>query len=120
MRNSDLILMFESLLLLWTILIDLNSIYDFLNVAKQQCEVLEGMAKKTSSLYLEIAKYFAFDAKKYTMEEFFGDIKAFIAGFNVSLHALYSYVKNSLICYRCAFSFVGNNFHIGHNVLHFV
>lgn len=55
---------------------------EFLNVAKQQCEVLEGMAKKTSSLYLEIAKYFAFDAKKYTLEEFFGDIKSFIAGFN--------------------------------------
>lgn len=55
---------------------------EFLNVAKEQCEVMEGMAKKMSTLYLETAKYFAFDPKKYTMEEFFGDIKAFIASFN--------------------------------------
>lgn len=66
----------------------LNSFYEFLNVASGQCEVLEGMAKKMSSLYLEIAKYFAFDAKKYILEEFFTDIKMFIANFNVRSHLL--------------------------------
>lgn len=54
---------------------------------------MEGMAKKMSTLYLETAKYFAFDPKKYTMEEFFGDIKAFIASFNVSFIYCYCFYK---------------------------
>jgi diaphanous 2 len=54
----------------------------FLNTAKEQYEVLEGMYKKMASLYEETAKYFAFDPKKYTMEEFFNDVKTFIENFS--------------------------------------
>ena len=55
-----------------------------MNIAKEQCTVLEGMFKKMTSLFRDIAKYFCFDPKKYGMDEFFGDIKTFIDSFNVS------------------------------------
>ena len=59
--------------------------YQFVNIAKEQCEVLEGMHKKMTSLYQQTAKYFCFDVKKYGIEEFFGDVKAFMDAFNVSI-----------------------------------
>jgi hypothetical protein len=63
---------------------NLTALYQFVNVAKDQCEVLKGMHKKMTSLYQQTAKYFCFDAKKYGIEEFFGDIKAFLDAFTVS------------------------------------
>lgn len=55
-----------------------------MNTAKEQYEVLDGMASKMSELFSDIAKYFAFDPKKYTMEEFFADLKKFCQQFTVS------------------------------------
>jgi len=54
----------------------------FVAMAKEQCETLEGMSKQMISSYQQVAKYFCFDNKKYLMEEFFGDIKAFVESFN--------------------------------------
>ena len=62
--------------------------HQFVNTSKEQCEVLEGMCKKMTSLFQETAKYFAFDPKKYTMEEYFTDVKTFIEAYNVSEIAL--------------------------------
>nr|AOV18876.1 diaphanous-related formin 2 [Peregriana peregra] len=50
---------------------------DFLKDAQQQYDVLSTMFKKLETLFEATAKYFAFDPKKYTMEEFFGDLKTF-------------------------------------------
>jgi Formin Homology 2 Domain len=58
--------------------------HQFVNESTEQVEVLEGMYKKMTSLFQETAKYFAFDPKKYTMEEYFTDIKTFIEAYNVS------------------------------------
>ena len=66
-------------------LFSLTEVYQFLSAAKDQCEVLTSMAKKMSKLFQDIAVYFCFDPKKYTIEEFFGDIKAFVEGFKVSV-----------------------------------
>ncbi len=59
---------------------------DFINQAKEQHEVLEGMMKKMTTLYSNTAKYYAFDKKKYTMDEFFGDIKTFLQQFKVNFN----------------------------------
>ena len=67
-------------------------LHEFLNTAKEQVEVLEGMYKKMTSMFQNTAKYFAFDPKKYTMEEFFTDLKAFIESFNVSSICLFQRV----------------------------
>ena len=42
------------------------------------------MLKKMESLYKDLAKFYAFDVKKYTLEEFFADIKTFKDNFSVS------------------------------------
>lgn len=47
--------------------------------------MLEGMFKKMSSLFGDMGKYFTFDTKKYSMDEFFGDIKTFMEQFRVRL-----------------------------------
>lgn len=43
---------------------------------KQQYELME-------KRYEELAKYFCFDRKKITMEEFFGDLSTFLRDFEV-------------------------------------
>ena len=42
------------------------------------------MHKTLDSQYKTLAKYYCFDVGKYSMEEFFGDIKVFKDGFVVS------------------------------------
>lgn len=42
------------------------------------------MFKNMDSLYTEISEFFSFDKQKYTIEEFFGDIKTFKDDFMVS------------------------------------
>ena len=42
------------------------------------------MHKKMSSLFADMGKFLAFDPKKYSLDEMFGDIKAFIIQFKVS------------------------------------
>ncbi|XP_063413074.1 protein diaphanous homolog 2-like isoform X6 [Mytilus trossulus] len=54
----------------------------FITSAKDQADVLSGMQKKMESLYKEMGKFYAFDYKKYSFEEFFQDIKAFRDSFS--------------------------------------
>lgn len=49
----------------------------FLTSAREQQSVLSGMSKKMDNLYKGMAKFYAFDVKKYGMEEFFADLKSF-------------------------------------------
>lgn len=49
----------------------------FAKDAREQCDVMQKMFKKMESLYNEIAEYYAFDKQKYTLEEFFTDLKKF-------------------------------------------
>ncbi|XP_029156307.1 protein diaphanous isoform X2 [Nylanderia fulva] len=49
----------------------------FAKKARESYEVLQNMFKNTDALYTDISEFFAFDKKKYTIEEFFGDIKTF-------------------------------------------
>ena len=76
-----------------TILFDsLTAVYTFLGSAKEQFEVLNTMYSQMDSIFKEIGKFYAFDPKKYTMEDFFADIKVFKDGFVVikDLHTLIS------------------------------
>lgn len=47
------------------------------------------------SLYTEISEFFSFDKQKYTIEEFFGDIKTFKDDFMVSEEIK----KNWTVCF---------------------
>jgi hypothetical protein len=49
----------------------------FLVEAKEKFQLLEQMFSKMERLFKEISRYYAFDPKKYTMDEFFTDIKSF-------------------------------------------
>lgn len=42
------------------------------------------MFKNMDSLYTDISEFFSFDKQKYTIEEFFGDIKTFKDDFLVN------------------------------------
>lgn len=50
---------------------------EFIASAKGQYEVMKGMYKMVDNLYKEMGKFYTFDIKKYTMEDFFNDIKTF-------------------------------------------
>ena len=82
-------------------LLILTGEYKFVGMAKEQCEILDGMYKKMTSLFQATAKYFAFDPKKYTMEEYFTDVKTFIDSFSVRAHYLMllsSYLEGDHFC----------------------
>ncbi|CAH1732844.1 protein diaphanous [Aphis gossypii] len=49
----------------------------FAKEAKSQFELLQNMCKKMEALYDDLAEYYVFDKSKYTLEEFFTDLKAF-------------------------------------------
>ncbi|XP_030763469.1 protein diaphanous [Sitophilus oryzae] len=49
----------------------------FAESASEQCDILQKMFKKMESLYSDLAEYYAFDKQKYTLEEFFTDLKTF-------------------------------------------
>ncbi|XP_030836486.1 protein diaphanous homolog 2 isoform X3 [Strongylocentrotus purpuratus] len=57
---------------------------EFLKKAKDQYKVLEGMYSQMKELYTKIAEFYAFDMSKKSMEEFFGDIKTFLAEYEQS------------------------------------
>ena len=42
------------------------------------------MFKKMDSLYTDLSEYYVFDKQKYTLEEFFSDLKTFKDSFIVS------------------------------------
>lgn len=41
------------------------------------------MFQNMESLFSDLAEYYAFDKQKYTLEEFFTDLKTFVDSFNV-------------------------------------
>ncbi|XP_024878050.1 protein diaphanous isoform X2 [Temnothorax curvispinosus] len=49
----------------------------FAKKARESYEVLQNMFKNMDTLYTDISEFFSFDKQKYTIEEFFGDIKTF-------------------------------------------
>ncbi|XP_076391852.1 diaphanous related formin 1 isoform X2 [Megachile rotundata] len=49
----------------------------FAKKARESYEVMQNMFKNMETLYSEISEFFSFDKQKYTIEEFFGDIKTF-------------------------------------------
>ncbi|XP_045770390.1 protein diaphanous isoform X2 [Maniola jurtina] len=50
---------------------------NFAKEAREQCDLLHSMFRKMEALYGELAVYYVFDPHKYTLEEFFSDIKTF-------------------------------------------
>lgn len=56
---------------------------NFAREAREQCDVLVRMGKKMETVYLELSEYFVFDPQKYTLDEFFTDVKTFKDSFNV-------------------------------------
>ncbi|XP_056641001.1 protein diaphanous isoform X2 [Diorhabda sublineata] len=49
----------------------------FAEEAREQCDIMQKMLKKVENLYSDLAEYYAFDKQKYTLEEFFTDLKTF-------------------------------------------
>jgi len=49
----------------------------FCTEARGQCSILQAMGTKMETLYNDLSDYYVFDKQKYTLEEFFGDIKTF-------------------------------------------
>lgn len=69
----------------------------FAKEARDQCDVMQNMFKKMDNLYTDLSDYFSFDKQKYTLEEFFGDLKTFKDNFIVSpLFVFYSLFNFSL------------------------
>ncbi|XP_030041077.2 protein diaphanous isoform X4 [Manduca sexta] len=56
----------------------------FAQEAREQCDLLHSMFKKMEALYGELAEYYVFDPHKYTLEEFFSDIKTFKDSFQAA------------------------------------
>lgn len=67
-----------------------HDLQGFAKQARQECAVLKNMFDKLETLYSDLADYYVFDKQKYTLEEFFSDIKAFLDNFYVS-HFPYLY-----------------------------
>lgn len=57
----------------------------FAKKARESYEVLQNMFKNMDGLYTDISEFFSFDKQKYTIEEFFGDIKTFKDDFLVNI-----------------------------------
>ena len=55
----------------------------FCQQARKECDILTAMAQKMTELYTSLAEYFVFDAQKYSLEDFMGDIKTFKQQFKV-------------------------------------
>ncbi|XP_055958630.1 protein diaphanous homolog 2-like [Patella vulgata] len=54
-----------------------NVMNKFVTTARDQYEVLNNMYKKVDTLFTKLSKYLTFDNKKYSLEEFFTDLKTF-------------------------------------------
>jgi hypothetical protein len=61
----------------------------FSTEARAQYSILNAMGSKMESLYTNLAEYFVFDKQKYTLEEFFGDIKLFKDQFKQVKHKIF-------------------------------
>lgn len=58
---------------------------DFCAESRQQIEILDKMVHQMEKLFKDLADFFSFDMKKYTMEEFFTDLKVFKDAYNAAL-----------------------------------
>lgn len=67
----------------------LTTLHSFYNGAKDQIDVLVEMHKNMTTMYVELVEYFCLDVKKTSMEEFFGDIKAFLDEYEVMIMKFY-------------------------------
>lgn len=70
----------------------------FLAAAKLEAATVKTMHAKMTEKWTALHKYYAFDAKKYTMDTFFNDIKIFKGQYEVGYRA-YFY----LLQYNCTF-----------------
>lgn len=70
----------------------------FAEDAREQCDVLQKMFKKMESHYNDLAEYYAFDKQKYTLEEFFTDLKSFKDSFLVSKNVLLLEMYSNIVC----------------------
>ncbi|KAL3178061.1 hypothetical protein MRX96_038597 [Rhipicephalus microplus] len=57
---------------------------DFYDQALQEHELLSGMFAKMKKLYDALAEFYVFESKKYTLDEFFTDIKSFKEQFSAA------------------------------------
>lgn len=71
----------------------------FAKKARESYEVMQNMFKNMDTLYTDISEFFAFDKQKYTIEEFFGDIKKFKDDFGVFIVYLILIKINWLECF---------------------
>ena len=62
-------------------------LYCFLD-AKEQLSILTRMRENLEMLYTDLSEYFVFDPHKYSLEEFFGDIKMFKEQFKKAHNAI--------------------------------
>lgn len=53
----------------------------FAGEARKQCALLQNMFENMETLYSDLAEYYAFDKQKYTLVEFFTDLKKFKGDF---------------------------------------
>ena len=54
-----------------------NSLGTFCTTARTEYTQLLDMSNKMEALYSDVSEYFVFDKQKYSLEQFFGDIKQF-------------------------------------------
>ncbi|KAK9508062.1 hypothetical protein O3M35_007806 [Rhynocoris fuscipes] len=54
---------------------------EFAKQVKKESAVLKNMFQNMEKLYSDLADYYAFDKQKYTLEEFFTDLKSFMENF---------------------------------------
>lgn len=57
----------------------------FAKDARLQYEIMDSMFKNMESLYTDLSEFYAFDKQKYSLEEFFTDVKTFKDAFLVSV-----------------------------------
>ena len=69
-----------------------NVMTSFHESASETYEVLDGMHSKMATLFKEVGKYFAFDTKKYGLEELFSDIHTFCQHFTVTYMYMYDVI----------------------------
>ena len=58
--------------------------YEFYSGAKDQVDVLVEMHKNMSTMFTDVVNFFAMDAKKTSLEDFFGYLKSFLTEYEVS------------------------------------
>ncbi|KAH7953779.1 hypothetical protein HPB49_012065 [Dermacentor silvarum] len=56
----------------------------FYDQASQEHELLSGMFAKMKKLYEDLAEFYVFESKKYTLDEFFTDVKSFKEQFSAA------------------------------------